>query len=65
MTYLSWREWFGIIAVTALVAALTWTGLNVGKVLYADWAFLHMVRMNTEQQQRQQAAPQPAPPPAK
>jgi hypothetical protein len=59
MDYLSWKEWAGIIGVTALVAALTWTGLNLGKMLYADWAFLHTIRINTEQQARPSApAPQ-------
>ena len=62
MSQLSWREWMGVILVTMLVATCTWVGLNVGKMLYADWLFLHTIRVNTEQQQRQAPPPQSSPP---
>ena len=61
MNRLTVKDWIGIILVTILVATATWVGLNLTRMLYADWVFLHTIRINTEQQQRQ-VPPQPSPP---
>lgn len=48
------RAWATIVGVTIAVATLTWVGLNVGRMVYQDWAFLHAIRMATEAQAAQQ-----------
>ena len=63
MPDLTWKQWVGFIAVVIVVTVATWIGLNVGKMLYQDWAFLHMIRVNTEAQQAHPQAPQQAPAP--
>ncbi len=40
-----------MLLAAMLVAACTWVGLNVGKMLYQDWSFLHTIRLATEAQQ--------------
>ena len=55
-----WKHWLLVVSVAMVVAIVTWTGLNLAKVLYADWAFLHAARILNEQQQRQ-APPPPQP----
>jgi hypothetical protein len=52
------------IVAGALAATLTWTALTLGRVVYEDWAFLHQVRIQTEEQRLQQLrqAQQPQPP---
>jgi hypothetical protein len=36
-------------ALTIIVlTVLTWVGLNAGRTLYYDWAFLHQVRLFQE-----------------
>jgi hypothetical protein len=42
----SWKQWLAVILVTVA----TWTGLNLGRVLYQDWAFVHAIRLATEAQ---------------
>lgn len=48
-----------VLLLAVVVAIATWVGLNVGKMLYADWAFLHAVRINAERAAGQPPAPQP------
>jgi hypothetical protein len=50
----------------ALAAILTWTALTVGKVVYDDWQWVHVTRIQIEEQRLQQlrqAQQPPAPKP--
>ncbi len=59
MNGLTLKQWLGVIVVAIVVAIVTWSLLNVGRMLYADWAFLHAVRLVNEQQRQVPAAQPP------
>ncbi len=65
MDGLNGKQWCIVIGITVGIAILTWTTLNLARVLYQDWAFLHAVRLINEQQLQQGrgSAPPPAPAP--
>ena len=78
MSNLTWKEWLGIVGVAALVATLTWTGLNLGRLIYANEALVYTLRVNEPtliedlqflhvvrvNTERQQPPPAPQPPQA-